>query len=270
VQWRQDRSRTTRHSVRNRPACTRQANRDIFGDRDPPRPLVGSPCVIGLRKGEAPSPPWRAGLVRAAGAHVNLLGGLSCGAWALAASRVNVRPPGYRQSMRYLMLMWADADATSGDESDLQAWAEFDAQVKAAGAFVLNGALAPASTGARLVQTAIAGHAIDEAVERRPFAEGKRQIRPSTSWISPTWMPLLNGQTGCRPTAALRSARCCSSDLRGSGARPQPPSPIQPPTSGGMDPARWLRDAPTRRHARAARSIPNGISACGSGRSGCP
>jgi hypothetical protein len=45
--------------------------------------------------------------------------------------------------MRYLMLMWADADATSGDESDFQAWAEFDAQVKAAGAFVLNGALTP-------------------------------------------------------------------------------------------------------------------------------
>lgn len=79
--------------------------------------------------------------------------------------------------MRYLMLMWADADATSGDESDFQAWAEFDAQVKAAGAFVLNGALAPASTQARLVQTALAGHAINAAVERRPFAEGKRQIQ---------------------------------------------------------------------------------------------
>ena len=79
--------------------------------------------------------------------------------------------------MRYLMLMWADADATSGGEADFQAWAEFDAQVKAAGAFVLNGALAPASTGARLVQTAISGHAIGEAVERRPFAEGTRQIQ---------------------------------------------------------------------------------------------
>jgi hypothetical protein len=38
--------------------------------------------------------------------------------------------------MRYPMLMWADADAASGDESDFKAWAEFDAQVKAAGAFV--------------------------------------------------------------------------------------------------------------------------------------
>jgi hypothetical protein len=79
--------------------------------------------------------------------------------------------------VRYLMLMWADADATSSGESDFQAWAEFDAQVQAAGAFVLNGALAPASTGARLVQTAIAGHAIDAAVEHRPFAEGTRQIQ---------------------------------------------------------------------------------------------
>ena len=79
--------------------------------------------------------------------------------------------------MRYLMLMWADADAASGDESDFQAWAEFDAQVKATGAFVLNGALAPAASEARLVQTAIAGYDLAEAVEHRPFAGGERQIQ---------------------------------------------------------------------------------------------
>jgi hypothetical protein len=39
--------------------------------------------------------------------------------------------------MRYLMLMWADADATSGNESDLQAWLDFDERVKANGAFVV-------------------------------------------------------------------------------------------------------------------------------------
>jgi hypothetical protein len=93
------------------------------------------------------------------------------------AGRINVGPARYRRSMRYLMLMWADADAASGDESDFAAWAEFDEQVKAAGAFVLNGALTPASAEARLVQTAIAGHAIGDAVERRPFAAGKRQIQ---------------------------------------------------------------------------------------------
>jgi hypothetical protein len=79
--------------------------------------------------------------------------------------------------MRYLMLMWADADASGGDESDLQAWVDFDEQVKTAGAFVLNGALTPALSDARLVQTAIAGHTLDGAVERRPFANGERQIQ---------------------------------------------------------------------------------------------
>jgi hypothetical protein len=83
----------------------------------------------------------------------------------------------YDPGMRYLMLMWADADAASGDDSDLQAWVDFDEQVKAAGAFVLNGALAPAASEARLVRTAIAGHTLDGAVERRPFAEGDRQIQ---------------------------------------------------------------------------------------------
>ena len=90
---------------------------------------------------------------------------------------VDVVPLTYDAGMRYLMLMWADADAASGDESDFQAWADFDEQVKTAGVFVLNGALTPAATNARLVQTAIAGHAVNEAVERRPFAEGERQIQ---------------------------------------------------------------------------------------------
>lgn len=49
--------------------------------------------------------------------------------------------------------------------------------MKAAGAFVLNGALAPAASDARLVQTAIAGHSLDGAVQQRPFAEGERQIQ---------------------------------------------------------------------------------------------
>jgi hypothetical protein len=79
--------------------------------------------------------------------------------------------------MRYLMLMWADRVAASGDESDLSAWVEFDEQVKTAGAFVLNGALAPAASDARLVQTAIAGHEFADAVEQRPYADGDRQIQ---------------------------------------------------------------------------------------------
>jgi hypothetical protein len=37
--------------------------------------------------------------------------------------------------MRYLMLMRADADAASGDKNDFQAWADFDKQVRTAGAW---------------------------------------------------------------------------------------------------------------------------------------
>jgi hypothetical protein len=84
------------------------------------------------------------------------------------------------RGMRYLMLMWADADAASGDESDFQAWAEFDEQVRASGAFVLNGALVPASTGARLVETAIAGHALGEAA-------ASSHIQPACIRDGPTW-----------------------------------------------------------------------------------
>lgn len=53
----------------------------------------------------------------------------------------------------------------------------FDEQVKAAGAFVANGALQPAATDARLVRTKIDGHALPGAVEQRPFAPGTRQIQ---------------------------------------------------------------------------------------------
>jgi hypothetical protein len=79
--------------------------------------------------------------------------------------------------MKYLMLMWADADAASGGQEDFQAWADFDEQVKAAGAFVANGALQPAAAEARLVRTEIGGHALPGAVERRPFAPGTRQTQ---------------------------------------------------------------------------------------------
>lgn len=96
------------------------------------------------------------------------------------------------------MLMWADADATSSGESDFQAWTEFDAQVQAAGAFVLNGALAPASTGARLVQTAIAGHAIDAAVEHR----GVRRRHAADSGLLHYGSP----QHGCCPSMGEQAA----------------------------------------------------------------
>ena len=50
-----------------------------------------------------------------------------------------------------------------------------------------------------------------------PSPKASGRSRPCTSWICPAWTLPLNGQTSCRPTAASRSANCCSSDLRGPG-----------------------------------------------------
>ena len=79
--------------------------------------------------------------------------------------------------MRYLMLMWADADAASGDESDLQAWVEFDAQVKAGRRL-----RAQRSTRPGRVRGSPGSDCDSRARDRRgggarPFAEGKRQIQ---------------------------------------------------------------------------------------------
>ncbi|MFY9927423.1 MAG: YciI family protein, partial [Streptosporangiaceae bacterium] len=79
--------------------------------------------------------------------------------------------------MKYLMLMWGEVDATTGGEADFQAWADFDEQVKAAGAFVTNGALQPAASHAQVVLTQISGHALPDAAEHRPFIAGARQIQ---------------------------------------------------------------------------------------------
>lgn len=78
--------------------------------------------------------------------------------------------------MRFLMLIWTEADAAGGGRADFDARSTFDQTVKDADAFVLNGALQPAAEEARLVQTGLAGHELDESVERRPFTEGKTQI----------------------------------------------------------------------------------------------
>jgi hypothetical protein len=78
--------------------------------------------------------------------------------------------------MKVLMLMWTERDAAGGDEADFQAWADFDAQVRAAGAFVQNGALEP-SARSQLVRPDIAGPQPDEAVRSGTVAPGPNQIQ---------------------------------------------------------------------------------------------
>ncbi len=78
--------------------------------------------------------------------------------------------------MRFLLLMWTETNAAGGDQSDIDAWTAFDEKAKAAGVYVDNGALQPAATEARLVRTKLAGHALDGAVDRRPYSAGSTQI----------------------------------------------------------------------------------------------
>lgn len=78
--------------------------------------------------------------------------------------------------MRFLMLLWAEASAASGDQDDFDVWTAFDDKAKTAGVFVDNGALQPAATDARLVRTKLAGHPLDGAVDRRPFTAGPTQV----------------------------------------------------------------------------------------------
>lgn len=78
--------------------------------------------------------------------------------------------------MRFLMLIWAESNAASGDQADFDVWATFDERARAAGVFVDNGALQPAATDARLVRTTLSGHDLADAVKQRPFTEGAAQI----------------------------------------------------------------------------------------------
>ena len=78
--------------------------------------------------------------------------------------------------MKVLMLMWTERDAASGDDADFQVWADFDAEVKAAGAFVQNGALEPPAQ-AKLVRPDIARPAPHEAVVDGTVLPGANQIQ---------------------------------------------------------------------------------------------
>ena len=78
--------------------------------------------------------------------------------------------------MRFLLLIWTETNAAGGDQGDIDAWTAFDERAKAAGVFVDSGALQPAASDARLVRTKLAGHALDGAIERRPFTHGNTQI----------------------------------------------------------------------------------------------
>ncbi len=79
-------------------------------------------------------------------------------------------------TMKVMMLMWGEIDAASGDQADIDVWADFDAEVRAAGVFVENGALAPAGQS-MLVRPDIAKPAPDEARKAGTATPGAKQIQ---------------------------------------------------------------------------------------------
>jgi hypothetical protein len=78
--------------------------------------------------------------------------------------------------MKVLLLMWTETDASGGDEGDIAAWGEFDAEVRKAGAYIYGGALEPPAASV-LIRPDIA--APDPATQTRDgtFAPGAAQIQ---------------------------------------------------------------------------------------------
>jgi len=77
--------------------------------------------------------------------------------------------------MKTLLLMWTSADAAGGDQSDIDAWAAFDAQVREAGALIDGAALEPAASSAKVVTPDLAARGAS-TVEDGPVTGGSEQV----------------------------------------------------------------------------------------------
>lgn len=79
--------------------------------------------------------------------------------------------------MKILMLMWAEFDAAGGDQGDIDAWVQFEAELREAGVpIVERGALQPARSEGKVVRTALSGHAREGAVTEGTHTEKGPQI----------------------------------------------------------------------------------------------
>lgn len=73
------------------------------------------------------------------------------------------------------MLMWTEVDATGGDASDFQAWADFEQQARDAGVYLDGGAFQAPSDG-RLVRTSLSGVELVDAVTPGTFSPSPDQL----------------------------------------------------------------------------------------------
>lgn len=78
--------------------------------------------------------------------------------------------------MKYLMLMWVNTDAASGDESDMAAWVEFEQQAKDAEVLVVGSALQPSAQKSMLVKPELAKPDPGEEMVLGTFSNSNEQI----------------------------------------------------------------------------------------------
>lgn len=75
-----------------------------------------------------------------------------------------------------MLLMWSGTDATGGDETDFQAWVDFQAEAAEAGVY-RDGQAFTTPADARVVRTSIAGHELPGAVRPGTYSSGDVQLQ---------------------------------------------------------------------------------------------
>jgi hypothetical protein len=78
--------------------------------------------------------------------------------------------------VKALLLMWTATDAAGGTQADIDAWADFDREARAAGVAVTNGALAPPAESV-LVRPDLAEPQPGDETIGGTFTHGPEQIQ---------------------------------------------------------------------------------------------
>lgn len=80
-------------------------------------------------------------------------------------------------NMKYLLLMWTEGDASSGNKDDMNAWVSFTKEAKDAGVLVMGDALKPAAESAKLVRPDLSKPETGTEVSKGTFNQSKAQIQ---------------------------------------------------------------------------------------------
>jgi len=116
--------------------------------------------------------------------------------------------------------MYTSTDAAAGDQSNIDAWIAFDAQVREAGVLVEGAAQEPAAPSAKVVTPELDAPGASAAHDG-PVAEGSEQIEAFYLLDCPSIDAALGGPGGCRRTGAWKPAR---SSITTSAVEPSKPA----------------------------------------------